>query len=39
VSNDPIEERIGEVIIGEIERRAIVVADYDPAWQERFRKE
>ena len=39
VSNDPIEERIREVIIGEIESPAIVVADYDPAWPERFRHE
>jgi GrpB-like predicted nucleotidyltransferase (UPF0157 family) len=39
VSNDPIEERLREVIIGEIEPQSIVVADYDPAWPERFRRE
>ena len=39
MSNDPIEERLREVIIGEIESPAIVIADYDPAWQERFRRE
>ena len=39
MSNDPIEERIREVIIGEIEPQTIVVADYDPAWPERFRRE
>ena len=39
MSNDPIEERIREVIIGEIEPQTIVVADHDPAWQERFRRE
>jgi GrpB-like predicted nucleotidyltransferase (UPF0157 family) len=39
VSNDPIEERLREVIIGEIESPAIVVVDYDPAWQGRFRQE
>lgn len=39
MSNDPIEERLREVIIGEIEPRAIVVADYDPAWPGRFRRE
>ena len=37
--NDPIEERLREVVIGEIEPQTIVVADYDPAWRERFRKE
>ena len=37
--NDPIEERLRGVIIGEIEPRTIVVADYDPAWPERFRQE
>ena len=37
--NDPIEERLREVIIGEIESQSIVVADYDPAWPERFRHE
>jgi GrpB-like predicted nucleotidyltransferase (UPF0157 family) len=39
VSNDPIEERLREVIIGEVEPQAIVVADYDPAWPGRFRRE
>jgi GrpB-like predicted nucleotidyltransferase (UPF0157 family) len=39
VSNDPIEERLREIIIGEIEPRAIVIADYDPAWPERFGRE
>ncbi len=39
VSRDPIEERIREIIIGEVESPAIVVADYDPAWPERFRRE
>ena len=37
--DDPIEERLREVIIGEIEPQAIVVADYDPVWPERFRQE
>lgn len=36
---DPIEERLREVIIGEIEPQAVVVADYDRAWPERFRRE
>jgi GrpB-like predicted nucleotidyltransferase (UPF0157 family) len=39
VANDPIEERIREVVIGEMESPAIVVMDYDPAWAERFRQE
>jgi GrpB-like predicted nucleotidyltransferase (UPF0157 family) len=39
MSNDPIEERLREVIIGEIESPTIVIAGYDPAWQERFRRE
>ena len=37
--NDPIEERLRAVIIGEIEQQSIVVADYDPIWQERFGQE
>ena len=37
--NDPIKERLREVIIGDIEPQTIVVADYDPAWPERFRRE
>jgi GrpB-like predicted nucleotidyltransferase (UPF0157 family) len=39
VANDPIEERIREVVIGEIESPAIVMMDYDPTWAERFRQE
>jgi GrpB-like predicted nucleotidyltransferase (UPF0157 family) len=39
VSNDPIEERLREVVIGEIEPQSIVVVGYDPAWPERFRQE
>jgi GrpB-like predicted nucleotidyltransferase (UPF0157 family) len=39
VANDPMEERIREVVIGEIESPAIVVLDYDPAWAECFRQE
>jgi hypothetical protein len=39
MSNDPIEKRLREVIIGEIEPQSIVVVDYDPAWPERFRRE
>jgi len=39
VSNDPIEERIRKVVIGDVEAPAIVVVDYDPAWPERFRRE
>jgi GrpB-like predicted nucleotidyltransferase (UPF0157 family) len=39
VSNDPIEERLREIIIGEIEPRKVVVVDYDPAWPERYRRQ
>jgi GrpB-like predicted nucleotidyltransferase (UPF0157 family) len=39
VSNDSLEERLREVIIGEIEPRKVVVADYDSAWPGRFRQE
>ena len=39
MANDPIEERIREVIIGEVESPAIVIANYDPAWPGRFRRE
>ncbi len=39
MSNDPIEERLRGALIGEIEKPATVVADYDPAWPERFRRE
>ena len=38
MSDDPFERRIREVIIGEIEQPTIVIADYDPAWPERFRQ-
>lgn len=37
--DDPIKERMQEVLIGDIEPPAIVVADYDPSWPERFRRE
>jgi len=37
--NDPIDERLREVVIREIEPQTIVVADYDPGWSERFRHE
>jgi GrpB-like predicted nucleotidyltransferase (UPF0157 family) len=39
VTKDPIGKRLRDVIIGEIEPQAIVIADYDPAWPERFRRE
>lgn len=39
MSNDPIEERRREIIIGEVEPQAIVVVDYDPTWPGRFRRE
>lgn len=39
MTDDPIEERLREVVIGDVEPTAIVVADYDPAWSERFRHE
>ncbi len=39
VTEDPIEKRLREAIVGEIEPQAIVIADYDPAWQGRFRQE
>jgi GrpB-like predicted nucleotidyltransferase (UPF0157 family) len=39
VSRDPIEERIREAIIGEVELPDIVVVDYDPAWPEPFHRE
>jgi GrpB-like predicted nucleotidyltransferase (UPF0157 family) len=39
VPNDPLEERLRGVIIGELEPQAIIVADYDDAWPERFRQE
>jgi GrpB-like predicted nucleotidyltransferase (UPF0157 family) len=39
MSDDSFEKRIREFIIGEIEQPTIVIADYDPAWPERFRQE
>jgi GrpB-like predicted nucleotidyltransferase (UPF0157 family) len=39
MSDDPLEKRIREFIIGEIEQQTIVIANYDPAWPERFRQE
>lgn len=39
VPNDPIEDRIREAIIGDIESPTITVVDYDPAWDGRFRRE
>jgi GrpB-like predicted nucleotidyltransferase (UPF0157 family) len=35
---DEIEEQFREVLIGGIEKQAIVIADYNPAWPERFRR-
>jgi len=37
--NDPIEKRLREAIIGDIEPQTIVVTDYDLAWPERFHYE
>jgi len=39
MKEDPIERRQREVLIGEIEPASIVVADYDPTWPKRFRRE
>jgi GrpB-like predicted nucleotidyltransferase (UPF0157 family) len=39
VDDDPIEKRLREAIIGEIEPRAVVIAEYDAAWPERFHRE
>ena len=39
MSDDSFEKRMREVIIGEIEQQTIVIADYNPAWPERFRQE
>jgi GrpB-like predicted nucleotidyltransferase (UPF0157 family) len=39
VSDDPIEERLREVVIREIEPQNTVIEDYDPAWPERFLRE
>ena len=36
---EEIEDRPAEGIIGEVEKRAIVIADYDPAWPRRFGRE
>jgi GrpB-like predicted nucleotidyltransferase (UPF0157 family) len=36
---DETEERLREIIIGEIEQQTIVIADYDPAWPRRFHLE
>jgi GrpB-like predicted nucleotidyltransferase (UPF0157 family) len=39
MADDSLEKRTREVIIGEMEQQTIVIADYDPAWSERFRQE
>jgi len=39
MSDDSFEKRIREVILGEIEQPTIVIADYNPAWPEHFRRE
>jgi GrpB-like predicted nucleotidyltransferase (UPF0157 family) len=39
MSDDSLEKRIREVIIGQIEKPTIVIADYDTAWPEHFRQE
>lgn len=39
MAEDPIAERLREVIIGEIEPAGIVIAEYDDAWPDRFRRE
>jgi GrpB-like predicted nucleotidyltransferase (UPF0157 family) len=39
VPDDSIEERLRRVTIGEIKPQTIVIADYDPAWPERFSRE
>lgn len=39
MGEDPTEERTREGIIGEIEAHAILIADYDPTWAERFHQE
>jgi hypothetical protein len=38
MSDDSLEKRIRESMIGEIEQPTIVMADYDTAWPERFRQ-
>jgi hypothetical protein len=35
MSDDSLEKRIREFMIGEIEQPTIVIADYNPAWPER----
>ena len=39
MGHDPIEERQREVLIREIEPATIIIADYDPAWPDRFGRE
>lgn len=39
MSDDSLEKRIREVIIGQIEKPTIVIADYERAWPEHFRQE
>jgi GrpB-like predicted nucleotidyltransferase (UPF0157 family) len=39
MSDDSFEKRIREVIIAETEQPTIVIANYNPAWPERFRQE
>lgn len=39
MSNDNINERIRDAIIGDVEAPAVVIVDYDPAWPERFDQE
>jgi GrpB-like predicted nucleotidyltransferase (UPF0157 family) len=36
---DDTEHRLSKAIVGEIERRDIVIANYDPAWARRFGRE
>jgi GrpB-like predicted nucleotidyltransferase (UPF0157 family) len=37
--HDPILDRLREVTVGEVEHRAVVLADPDPAWPARFEDE
>jgi len=39
VANDPIAERIREVVIGELEAPRIAIVDYDLSWPKLFRQE
>ena len=39
MSDNSLEKRIREVIIGETEQPTIVIADYNPEWPERFGQE